>query len=188
MRVLGVRVSWPQIVKLDQASVVARWMRDTLKTHQRCLLYTSVSRALRVCVAAAHEGLDLTGATIRVGGEPVTPAKVQTMQRVGVRVLPAFGSIETGAIGLSCAQPAEIDEVHLFKDAFALITHPYPVEGVGVTVPAFNLTSLLDASSKVMLNYQSDDYGIVRERACGWNFSCPRLPPQGGTTNFFLSL
>ena len=48
-----------------------------------------------------------------------------------------------------------------------MITYPYSVEGCGVTVPAFNLTSLLDTSSKVLLNYQSDDYGTVRERACG---------------------
>jgi hypothetical protein len=178
MRVLGVRVSPPQIVKLDQASVVARWMGDTLKTHRRCLLYAGVSRALRVCVAAAEEGIDLTGATMRIGGEPITPAKVQTMQRAGVRVLPAYGAVDAGAIGLGCAQPAETDEVHLCQDAFALTTYPYEVEGVGVRVPAFNLTSLLDTNSKVMLNYQIDDYGIVRERACG----CP-LETYGYTTH-----
>ncbi len=178
MRALGVRVPVPQTVKLDQSSVVARWIADTLKTHPRCLLYTNVSRALRVCVAAAQEGFDLTGATIRVGGEPITPAKVRAMQRVGVRVLPAYGAIDTGGIGFGCVHPAETDEVHLVKDAFALITHPHMVEGADATVPAFNLTSLLDTNSKIMLNYQSDDYGIVQERACG----CP-LESYGYTTH-----
>jgi hypothetical protein len=178
MRLMGVRVPLPQTVKLDQADVIARWIVDRLKTHQRCLLYMNVSRALRVSVAAAQEGFDLTGATIRVGGEPITAAKVQTMQGVGLRILPAYGAIDTGSIGLGCANLAETDEVHLVKDAFALITSQHSVEGVGASVPAFNLTSLLDSNSKIMLNYQSDDYGMVSERACG----CP-LEAYGYTTH-----
>jgi hypothetical protein len=34
-------------------------------------------------------------------------------------------------------------------------------------VPAFNLTPLLPTASKVLLNVQMDDYGIVEERRCG---------------------
>ncbi len=168
MRLLGVPVSLPKIVKTVQASVVARSMRDMLDTGKGCLLYTSVSRGLRVCAAAVQEGFDLAGATLRVGGEPVTRAKMEAMRRAGVRVIPAYGAIDTGAVGLGCPRAAETDDVHFCEDAFALITHPHPVEG-GVTVPALNLTSLVDSSSKVMLNYQSDDYGIVQERSCG----CP---------------
>ncbi len=166
MRLMGMRVSLPTTARADQALVVARWMRETLNTGQGCLLYTGVSRGVRVCMAAEQEGFDLAGATLRVGGEPVTSAKVQAMQRTGARVLPAYGAIETGAIGVGCAHPVEPDDVHFCKDAFALITHPYTIES-GVTVPALNLTSLLDTSSKIMLNYQSDDYGIVQERTCG---------------------
>jgi hypothetical protein len=167
MRALGVRAPLPQTVRLDQSAVVAAWLAETLKRQPRCLLYTNVSRALRVCVAAAQAGFDLTGATLRVGGEPITAAKVRTMQSAGARVLPAYGAIDTGGIGLGCARPAQTDDVHLVKDAFALITHPHHVEGAGVSVPAFNLTSLLDSNCKIMLNYQSDDYGVVEERACG---------------------
>jgi hypothetical protein len=59
-----------------------------------------------------------------------------------------------------------------------MITFPYQIESVGVTVQAFNLTTLLDSSSKVMLNYQSDDYGSLEERKCG----C-RLEAYGYTTH-----
>jgi hypothetical protein len=34
-------------------------------------------------------------------------------------------------------------------------------------VPAFNITTLLDTASKILLNVQIDDYGIVEQRACG---------------------
>ncbi|HZQ07752.1 MAG TPA: hypothetical protein VFD70_14305, partial [Anaerolineae bacterium] len=63
--------------------------------------------------------------------------------------------------------PLDGSDVHLFKDAFALFTYPYRVEGFDLTVPAFNLTTLLPLTPKVMLNVQIDDYGIVEERHCG---------------------
>jgi hypothetical protein len=79
----------------------------------------------------------------------------------------SYGSVEAVAIGLGCSRPAYVDEVHLAMDAYALIGYPYSVPGLDVTVPAFNLTGLLDSAPKVMLNYQSDDYGVVETRACG---------------------
>ena len=142
-------------------------MRKTLDTRGRCLLYANVSQAVRVCIAAQEQGFDLTGAAIRLSSEPLTPAKAERMRRVGIRTVASYGSIETVAIGLGCSQPAHVDEVHLAMDAYALIDYPYCVPGLGITVPAFNLTGLLDSAPKVMLNYQSDDYGVVEERACG---------------------
>ena len=177
LRALGVKVSLPEIVEMDQALVVARYLRGRLDAAQPCLLYSSASRGLRVCVAAGQAGFDLAGATFRVGGEPVTAAKAQAMRRTGVRVLPVYGAIETGSVGLGCAQPAETDDVHFCKDAFALITHPYQAGGL-TTVPALSLTSLVDSTSKVLLNYQSDDYAVVQERPCG----CP-LEAFGYTTH-----
>jgi phenylacetate-coenzyme A ligase PaaK-like adenylate-forming protein len=130
-------------------------------------LYANVSQAVRVCVAAQEAGFDLAGAAIRLSSEPLTPAKAERMRRVGVQIVASYGSIETVAIGLGCARPTHVDEVHLATDAYALIDYPYCVPGIGITVPAFNLTGLLDSAPKVMLNYQSDDYGIVETRACG---------------------
>jgi hypothetical protein len=56
----------------------------------------------------------------------------------------------------------------LTGDLFAVALHPHEMPGSD-PVQALNLTSLEPASSKVMLNYEIDDYGTVRERACG----CP---------------
>jgi hypothetical protein len=137
-------------------------MRNTLDTHGRCLLYANVSQAVRVCVAAQEQGFDLAGAAIFLSSEPLTPAKAERMQHAGVSIVTGYGSIETGAIGLGCAQRIYVDEVHLAMDAYALIDYPYCVPGLGITVSAFNLTGLLDSTPKVMLNYQSDDYGIGR--------------------------
>jgi len=170
LRAFGARVPMPEVVKFNQPLVIARWICDTLKTHSRCVLHTNPSHALRVAVAAQEAGLDLTGATVRIGGEPLTPPKLEAMRRVGLRVVPAYGMTETSTSALGCVRPAAADDLHLLRDAFALITYPYPVEAFGITVPAFNLTSLLDSAPKLMLNVQIDDYGIVEERACGCEF------------------
>ena len=52
--------------------------------------------------------------------------------------------------------------MHVASESVALITKPLWIEDAGVSVDAFNLTSLVDASPKVMLNYQIDDYGTDR--------------------------
>lgn len=178
MRAFGLRVPVPKIARIDQAEVVARHVREVLDEYGQCLVYANVSAGLRIAVAAEAAGLDLTGTTLRLGGEPITAAKVGPMRRVGARVLPIYGAIETGAIGVACARPAEVDHVHLASDATALITYPVVVDATGESVDAFNLTSLVDASSKVMINYQIDDYGVVEQRDCG----CP-LHAAGYTTS-----
>ncbi len=167
MRLLGLRVPFPEIVKVDQALVVARWVADTLETHGRCALHAQVSRAVRVCIAAQEAGLDLTGATIKGGGEPPTPAKVQHMKRAGVRYVSHYAMTEAGSVASGCAQPMDGSDVHLFTDAYAMFSYPYPLAAGGVTVPAFNLTTLLPTAPKLMVNVQTDDYGIIEERNCG---------------------
>jgi hypothetical protein len=177
MKTLGLQTPVPTVVRADRAHVIARRVREVIDEHGWCLVYSNVSAGLRIAVAAEDAGLNLTGATLRISGEPVTPAKVAPMRRVGARVLPVYGAVETGPIGLACARPAELDHVHLASDAIALITYPVVADATGETVAAFNLTSLVDASPKVMINYQIDDYGVVEDRHCG----CP-LEACGYTT------
>src|SRR5262245_43295771 len=167
MRLAGVRVPFPEHVDEDHALVVARWAAGAAKAHGRCVIRTGVSRAVRLAVAAQAEGVDLTGVTITGGGEPPTPAKVAAIQRSGARYVPNYGMSEAGQPGSGCVNPVDGSDVHLFADAIALFTHPYRVDNFDITVPAFNLTTLLPTAPKILLNVQTDDYGIVEERRCG---------------------
>lgn len=167
MRRSGIHVPAPEVVRLDDAEVVARWAHDSARARGRSLVSAAVSRALRVCMAAEEAGLDLTGVVFRVGGEPMTPAKAEILGRAGARYIPSYSMVEAHSIGRGCARPAHVGDVHLIRDAYALITSPHPVGRSGITVPAFHLTSLLDRGPKVLLNLQSDDYGVVEERPCG---------------------
>jgi hypothetical protein len=167
MRLLGLRVPLPEVVRVDQALVIARWMGEVLESNERCLLNAQVSRGVRVCLAAQEAGIDLSGAAIKGGGEPATRAKVRQMERAGARYISNYGMTEAGSIASGCARPIDGSDVHLFKDAYALIAYPHTVDGTGLTVPAFNLTTLLPTAPKLMLNVQIDDYGIIEERQCG---------------------
>lgn len=167
VRILANQAAFPRVVKPDHAAEVARWIADTLRKHRRCLLLTGVSRGMRVCLAAEHEGLDLDGLVIRIGGEPATPAKVVAMRRVGARLIAGYAISEVGALAHACPNSSDAGDMHLFKDMIALITHPHPVKNIDMPVSAFNLTSLLNSAPKILFNFEVDDYGIVEERACG---------------------
>ena len=166
-RMLGKPLPWPEHVRLDDAIVVARWAAETLKSHRACLIQAAVSRALRVCLAATEAGLNLKGATFMIAGEPPTPAKVRGIERTGARYFPTYGLAESGRIGMGCSNPASCNDLHLLKDAFSILQRPRPVPGTDVTVDAFNVTSLLFTTPKVMLNVEIDDYGIIEQRSCG---------------------
>ncbi len=168
-RLVGAPIPWPEPVPLDQAIVIARWVAHTLESHAACLVNTHVSMALRVSIAAQEERLNLTGASFMGGGEPPTPAKVREITRTGARYIPNYYFADTGVIGAGCVKPIEINDLHFFKDGLALVQYPRQVHGSEIKVDAFYFTTLLSTSPKIMLNVESDDYGIIETRACG----CP---------------
>jgi hypothetical protein len=77
--------------------------------------------------------------------------------------------MEVGLVGVGCARPLDGTDVHFMQEHLALIQHPRRVPGTDISVDAFQFTNLLPSSPKVLLNVESDDYGILETRACG----CP---------------
>jgi hypothetical protein len=111
--------------------------------------------------------MDLTGATFIVGGEPLSPAKVPGIVSSGARCVSGYAFQEAGTVARGCASPNSPDDVHFFKDMMALIQFPRQVPGTSLVVDAFNFTTLLPTAPKLMLNVESDDYGVVETKACG---------------------
>ena len=166
-RLFGAPIPWPQRVRLDQADVVAHSIAEILKASGSCLIRTHVGMAVRVCVAAREAGIDFTGATFVGGGEPPSPAKVREITGTGARYVPNFFFTEAGLAGISCAHPTDDNDLHFFKDILALIQHPRRVPQADMTVDAFHFTTLLPTAPILMLNVESDDYGILETRPCG---------------------
>lgn len=159
----------PEPVRLDQPEIIARWAAETLERDGACGLRATMSRALRVCLAAEDLGIDLTGLTIAGGGEPPTPAKVAGIQRSGATLTSNYGSTEAGPLGHMCMNGVEANDQHFMAHHLALITRRRLVPGFDREVDALCYTTLLPQARKLMLNVETDDYGIVEERSCG----CP---------------
>ena len=115
--------------------------------------------------AASRIGLDRCGDS--GGAEPLTPAKSKAIRALGgSTAFQLYHGRSESADHLLC----EFDRpgrCALIQDGYALFYHPHQIESARVTVPAFNLTSLLETAPKVLFNYEADDYGIVEERQCG---------------------
>jgi hypothetical protein len=178
-RLYGAPIPWPEPVGAGDAIVVARWVAKTLEKHSFCVFIGTPSIVLRTCVAAQEAGLDLTGAIMFGGGEAITPAKLQAITATGARFVPLYFVVEVGAVGWGCACPVGASDLHLIKDGLALIQYPRQVPGSEITVDSFHFTRLIPSAPKVMLNVETDDYGVIEQRSCG----CP-LESVGFTDHF----
>jgi hypothetical protein len=160
----------PQHVPLGDASPVAEWLAGRVRAGTPAQLFTYPSSAVRACQAAEAAGLDISGTVFCVAGEPYTSAKAEAIERSGSRAISYYGAVETGTIGLSCAEPRELDDVHLLSDRLGVIQRERRVTGSGACVGALVFTTLLAAAPRLLLNVESDDYGVLDERPCGCLF------------------
>ncbi|HEV8364426.1 MAG TPA: hypothetical protein VGQ52_13000 [Gemmatimonadaceae bacterium] len=169
-RAAGAKLPWPEYLPLERADVIARWAGEALQRKGACVIRSHVSKSLRVCLAAKEAGIDLTGAIVTGGGEPPTRAKVAQIESSGAQFRSGYHFTEVGTVGLSCTASTDPNEQHLFLDHVALIQAPREVPGFELSVPSFHFTTLLPSAPKIMLNVESDDFGIVETRDCGCPF------------------
>jgi len=166
-RLWGVKLAKPEYVSLQDAIKVAQWIADTKKKFGSCSLSCFVSPAVRVCQAAIKGGLDIKGVHFFVGGEPLTEAKRQQIEATGAFVIPRYSLTELGMVGCGCSNVAAVDDVHLLSDSVVLIQREKKVEHTDISVNAFLFTSLAATAPKILLNVESDDYGVMETRHCG---------------------
>ena len=142
--------------------------RLAAKTHDGhpALLNASASSCVRVCLAARNH-LNIEGTLFRVGGEPFTEAKANVVKERGCRALVHYGMTEVGRIGLPCAAPRMLDDVHLAIDRLA-VDPAFP--GTWVAASAASeppLTTLHPGAPTLLINAETGDYGTVDDRDCG---------------------
>jgi hypothetical protein len=166
-RLAGAKVSSPQYLPFDEAVVLAQWAADQVKRAGACSIQGSVSRVLRIAIAAKTHGIDLTGAVLRGSGEPPTPAKVSKIVSTGATFRSSYAFSETGTVGSSCMHGTGPNDQHFMQDHLAMIQASRRVPGFDIEVPAFCFTSLLTSAPKLLLNVESDDYGTVDTQPCG---------------------
>ena len=74
---------------------------------------------------------------------------------------------EIGRVGIACAAPRALDDVHVALDKLAVIQRERPVGADGDRVGVLLFTTLHPRARKIMLNADAGDYGVVEQRECG---------------------
>jgi hypothetical protein len=159
------RLPWPAHVPVDRAETVARWLAKQKSNGAPALLSTTSSSGVRACLAAREHGLDISDTFFRFGGEPYTAGKARVVEEAGCRAVSNYSMTEVGRIGNACAAPTALDDLHLLIDHLGVIRRERTLAGRSIGVLTF--TSLLPSAPKLMLNVESDDYGVVERRSCG---------------------
>ena len=166
-RLRGPALRMPRHVPLTAPDVIARRLAHYVGRGTPAHFQAPAGAAVRVAHAADAGGLDLTGTFARVGGEPLTHAKLEAMERVGIRAVSNYSMSELGRVGIACAadEPAAVDDVHVLSGKVAILRRPSVQQRVDVD--ALVLTSLDPTSPKLLLNVESGDTAVLEERDCG---------------------
>jgi hypothetical protein len=169
-RLLGTPIPRPEYVPPDRADTIARWLAERKDGGRPVYFNTIASGGVRICAAAIDGRLDIAGTTLRLGGEPYTPAKERVVSDAGCRGLCNYSMAEVGTLGVTCLSPSACDDVHVLEDKIAVIQRPLRPGGDGEPVGALLCTSLVPSTSKLMLNTATGDFGVLERRACGCAF------------------
>jgi hypothetical protein len=162
---VGLPLPAPAYVAVDDPLPIARWMTTVLRAGRIPHLWTFPSSAVRLCQAATRAGLPLRGAQFSVSGEPMTAARLRTIEEAGAGVQTLYGSSETGLLAYGCLRPDASDDVHVTEDLHAVIQ---PGAMPGPLRPRSLLVTSLRSTARVMLlNVSLGDEAEVSRRPCG---------------------
>ncbi|MGE0451380.1 MAG: hypothetical protein AB7Q29_17545 [Vicinamibacterales bacterium] len=165
-RLAGRPVVQPEYVHVSEAVKVARWLADCRARGTPAWMSTTVSCAVRVCVAARDHGLDISGTFFRGSGEPLSPAKAESVAQSGCVIRNHFATAEIGLMAMACGNPSTLDDVHVLDGKVAFLQRDIELAG-GARVPAIVLSTLLWSVPKIMLNVELGDYAVKGPRSCG---------------------
>jgi hypothetical protein len=165
----GVPIPAAEPVSLADPLPIARWMAQVLRQGATPHLWTYASSAVRVCQAALEAGIDLSGARFTAGGEPLTAARRELIERSGAIANPRYGTTETDIIGYACLAPEAPDDQHLQHDRLVLIQAPEHCERTGLPERSLFVSTVLASAPVILLNVSLGDQAELVQRSCG----CP---------------
>jgi hypothetical protein len=156
----------PEPAPVSRPEIVARYLLELLDRGELPVVNTSPSAAAALSLVAREQGRRLDGVAFVLGGEPVTAARKTTIEASGALAAATYGTSEGGWIAAQFPGAAVADEVHLFRDAYAVVARPsHAGPDTGLTaddgsVPLL-FTNLRRAGPKVLLNAELGDSGII---------------------------
>jgi hypothetical protein len=93
------------------------------------------------------------------------------IEQVGARVMPDYGSVETGFIAFGCPEGSSADDLHLCSQYFAVIERERPIfesePTNGPLVDALLVTTMGQDDGKIAINAELGDSARIERRDCG---------------------
>jgi hypothetical protein len=172
-RLYGVPIADPEYVDLNSAHIIASWASNMCSEYSKCVIYTFAASAVRICLAAQENNINIKGTFFLVTGEPLTEKKKSEIENTGAKAIPVYGISEAGVVAAGCNCNdcgIQSDHCHLYKDSTALILHNYIDSQRDLSVDSFLFTNLMFESPKILLNVGMGDYGHVEEKETDCEF------------------
>lgn len=160
-RLLGLRAA--ESADLGRADRVLDGLVALLDQGERPLINTAPSAAARLSQIAQARGRSLAGVSFLLGAEPATAERRAAIEASGAEAWPTYGTSETGWVGSQFAGAREPDEVHVFRDSWAVVPRADDESSnvgtdAGGDVPrAMLFTTLIAAAPKVLINTEIGD-------------------------------
>lgn len=160
----------PLAIRPTEVSKLSDCINGTIRDYSGCCVRAFVSSAVRVCVNAKRNNTRLDGVNFWASGEPLTNKKREEISSVGANSICQYSFQESGGtVSIGCAKPQAADDMHLFKDLFAVIQHKRKINFMEKSFDAFLFTTLNLEAPKILLNVENGDYGVIEKRECGCN-------------------
>ncbi|MEJ2081547.1 MAG: hypothetical protein P8Y94_05090 [Acidobacteriota bacterium] len=150
----------PEPASLGQLQKVADFLFDQLNAGWKPVVCTPPSAAAALALEIGKKGRSLDGVSFLLGAEPVTAARRRTIESSGARAVPTYGTSEGGWIGAQFPGDSLVDEVRIFRDAYAVIVQrdaPGPHAGPAPIL----VTNLRPAAPKVLINAELGDSAVL---------------------------
>jgi hypothetical protein len=157
----------PEYAGIDDPEPILRWIEEVRGVNRIPYISTYPTSAVSLCLAAEARGIDISGTTFTLSGEPVTETRVAKIRRSGAHVLTNYSAIEVGRIGIGCLEPNHADDTHLFHDLHAVVQPGEKHVRSELPGDALLFTSLRSSSRLFVLNASIGDRAAIEQRSCG---------------------
>lgn len=157
----------PEFIDVERLDPIVDWIAEKKRQGGACCLKTAASSAIRIAQTAWRMGESLEGTKFHVGGEPFTQAKHEALRRVGATAVADYAFEGGGSIGIGCANPAHLDEIHVGRHRIAVVARPQPLDTGASTIRPLLCTTLHPWYAKLLFNVENGDYASFEKRDCG---------------------
>ncbi len=156
----------PEIVPLNRPDKVAEYLGGMVKQGTALCVAASPSASARISLAAQERDVSLAGVSFLLRAEPLTTARRAVIEASDGRAIQTYGFSEGGTVGSQCPQPTEADDIHVYRDAYAIIGRDFHSDD-GAPASALLFTALRPSCPKVLINTDIGDYATMETRRCG---------------------